>query len=402
MLDPTQAYVWSFLPNWAQSFRVTREYRTDIFTSRSKREFRRATRSTPRRSFDFEAIMQGDDLREFNAMMSGVGNKPFIMPDWTRTAVLSSASASGTSTLNFAALPSWAVAGRALFLRGGAQVRPTAVYVNSIAGSNVVLSAPLTATWPIGTTVMPGPVGLLDSELKVRNPVNNIGVVAVSFSVDPTSEPAEVPAAAAVTFNNREVCLLRPNWANDIDQTFIWPSESIDFKRGRVAEYFPFDFPSRLRRASFIAANVTESLEIEDILTRMKGQRGDFYMPTGENDLPPIASLTSGGSTLTVAGTFTDDHYSGSKVFKAICVVKRDGTRLYRNVTGIATSGSNSVLTVNTPWPSTITSAEVLMVSWMPVWRFASDTLAMEWVTNTVARADQTLRMLEDLTAETF
>lgn len=396
--DPADAFVWSFLPNWRQPFRVTREYRTDVAKSRSGKEQRRSLRTTPRRAFDYQTVAQDDRRRDLSGLLVHAQNKPFIMPDWSRRAALASSVAETGTVLALDSEPSWIVAGRALFLFDG--VTLTAVFVDSIAGTDVTLTAPLDQAWGAGTVVLPGPVGLLANDVRMRSITDSLATVAVRFDVEPASEPEEAPAAASTSFNGREVCLLQPNWGDGLDNTYIWPPERVDFGRGAISYCMPVDFPSRLRRASFVAANVTEARAIDDLFDRMKGQRGEFYLPTGENDLPPAAALTSGTATLRVAGTGTADYYAGSTVFKAICVTLVDGTRLFRTVTSIATDAGDSVITCGSNWSSTIAADAVRLISWMPVWRFASDSLTTEWTTDSVAQADLTLRMLEDLTAE--
>jgi hypothetical protein len=331
--------------------------------------------------------------------MSYAQNKPFIMPDWTRRSTLASPAVSGGSTIVLADAPSWVFDGRALFLFDG-RTRPTPVYVASMLGSTVTLADPLSAAWPAGTIVLPGPVGLLVDEIDNSSPVNGLAVVKVNFKVEPGSEPYVAPPAAPVTYNGFEVCTFRPNWANSLTQNFIYPMEQVDYDRGPVANFFPYDFPSRSRRASFTAMDEAEGREFEEFFDRMKGQRGEFYMPTGVNDLPPLSDLASGTATLTVADTLAATYYSNSKVFKALAVQMRDGTFHYRLVNSLVPSGGNTVITVNTNWPSTLAASDIVMISWMPVWRFASDTLTMDWLTNSVARLDLPMRTLEQLTAE--
>ncbi|MGO8242004.1 hypothetical protein ACC806_38455, partial [Rhizobium ruizarguesonis] len=78
-------------------------------------------------------------------------------------------------------------------------------------------------------------------------------------------------------------------------------------------------------------------------------------------------------TTLTVEGALSS--FSGDTVFPAIALRKKsDGSWLLRTVHSIAPSGgSNSVLTVNAAWGETLALAGTDLVSWLPVWRFATD-----------------------------
>lgn len=400
-INPATATPWPFVPNWRGPFAVTREYRTDTINSRSRREQRRALRTTPRREFEFEVLLHGADLREFNGLMASAQSKPFIMADWSRRALLSVAANIGGITLTFAAIPGWIVAGRALFLYNTV-TRPQAVIVASVAGNVATLSAVLAANWRVGTTVLPGATGFLSPETTKERVTTSVGTADVLFSVEPTSEPAEVSPSPAVVFNGREVCLARHNWVEGASTTLNWGAEIVDFQRGAIAYTLPFTFPLETARASFLAASVAEAREFEHLFNRMKGQRGEFYLPSGENDLPPKLGLTGGSATLRVAGTNTALHYNDSAVYAAICVTLRDGSQIYRSVSGIVIDGVDSVLTVTAPWSASAALDSIARIAWMPVWRFASDTMTMEWVTDSVAQINMTLQMLEDLPAETL
>lgn len=403
--DPTTAYVWNFPVNWADSFRVQKSYRTDIFTSRSRRESRRALMLQPRRTFEFNCIMERGEAREFDALMHKAQDKPFIMPDWSRRALLSADVAATTDVLTFAALPWWLVEGRGIFLFAG-NVRPTAVFVESIDGTDVTLTEPLAADWAAGTAVLPACVGMFAGELTAGMPTNTVVTPELTFNVEPGSEPNPAPAAASVTFNGREVCLLRPNWGSGITKTLSWPAEVVDFQRSAVAYFRPFPFPDTMRRAEFLRATPEEMAEVEDLFDRMYGQAGEFYMPTGANDLPSMEEVGPGvlKRWLRVSGTEVYDRYADSRIHKAICVVLRDGTRYYRNVSSITLNGGNSQLNFplsDPEWPTFIQPSEILMASWMPVWRCASDILSVDWLTDKVAQCEMNMRTLEHLTAET-
>ena len=399
--NPATAFAWPFVPNWRAPFAVTREYRTDTINTRSRREQRRALRTTPRRAFEFEVLLHSADLREFNGLMALAQNKPFIMADWSRRAELSVAAILGGATLTFAAIPGWIVAGRALFLYDGA-ARPQPVIVASVAGNVATLTVALLGGWAAGSTVLPGAVGFLSPETTKQRVTSAVATVAVQFSVESASEPATAPPAPAVVFNGREVCLARHNWDEGASVTLNWGAEIVDFQRGAIAYAQPFTFPLETARASFLAATVAEARAFEDLFDRMKGQRGEFYLPSGENDLPPKLGLTGGSATLRIAGTNTALHYNGSAVYVAICVTLRDGSQIYRSVSGIAIDGVDSVVTVTAPWSATVALASIARIAWMPVWRFGSDAMTMEWVTGSVAQLDMALQMLEDLPAETL
>lgn len=394
--DPATAYPFTFLPNWQESVRVQREYRTTIWRSRSRREQRRALRQSPRISFSFALTLATDARREFRALMDGALNKPMLVPDWSRSITLAAPAAQTASTIAVSSAPSWLVDGRALFLYDGTN-RPTPIYVDTVAGTTVTLSSPLAAAWVAGSQILAGCVGFINGGVSPDAVTNTLSTVSIDFAVEPGSEPAPSPAAAVTVFNGLEVCPLTANWRDGYRNAIDWSAEIVDNGYGQIAYGFPVDFPVETRRFTVTAGDAAAIGSIIDFFDRVAGQRDEFYMPSGEADLVPAAPLTAGTATLTVAGTDTAIHYGDSTVYTAIQVLLKNGTVLHRTVTGIATASGNSVLTLGANWPSTVATDDMTMISWMPVRRFATDTQTIDLITETVAETDIVTLALETL-----
>jgi hypothetical protein len=128
----------------------------------------------------------------------------------------------------------------------------------------------------------------------------------------------------------------------------------------------------------------------------MLGRQHEFYMPTWQADMIPVGGIA--GTTLTVEGTETDSVYSGSTVWKAVAIRKTDGTWLTSLVTDIAPSGGNSVLTLGSSL--TVAADDIDQVSWLPLWRFSSDTMTQSWPMEDVAEIKLSMQMLENLAVE--
>jgi hypothetical protein len=72
--------------------------------------------------------------------------------------------------------------------------------------------------------------------------------------------------------------------------------------------------------------------------------------------------------------------------------VLTDGTHIYRRITDIASSGGNSLVTVNAAWGTALSSGNVARISWMPVCRFGSDEMTTSWETPLHARSRLTFQ----------
>lgn len=391
----------------ARTFTVHREYKTEIIISRRGNEQRRALRETPRKLFEIQAGMQIDLWRKVNKSVVTGQQIPWYYPDQSRVTLLAAELPAGAAPLNITTTtaPAWLQAGAAVILFDGVNLEYHTITASS---PPAVLGIDTAITWPAGTRVFCAVTGYMAGELKSNRLSDKFLDVQFEFEVDPISELAETPVAAADFFQDREVFLTQPLQFAPVDLTRNQTREDVDAGQGPVTRFFPITFSQRVWQATY----QTYSLEIQEILRslqdRMVGRRGDFYMPTFEYDLPLAEAATSGTNTLTVVGTDWGDIYNGSTTWKAVCVFLPDGTVMYNSIAasppGIATAGDNSTFTFLNNWTADIPVDA--KISWMPVWRFASDGVQTDWLyapdgeDMPVASVTLSFMQLEDLPVE--
>lgn len=391
------AFVWPFRSMLGRPFNIRREYRTEIITSRSGREQRRALRQTPRKRVEFDISLIGDDWRTFRRSMVSDLRHALISYEAPRFATMAAEMAVGTDCVVDVA-GAWLVANQSVMLIDGARMEQRVIA--SVVGTTVTFTAAVTATWPAGARLHAAFEGHLAANIDTSARYRHVADVAVGFDVTPGSELAPQNGTAAATFNNREVLLAQPNVWMPMEVLYDQTREAIDYGHGTISMFHPVTFTAQVRQGSYYALGLVAADALQAFFDRVKGQRGEFYMPTFDDDLPLAATAGSGTTSLTVTGLDVAEGYAGSTVYKAVAVFLTGGTVLFNLVTNIVESGGNSVLTVATAWGQEITPAGVTRISWMPVWRLASDIMEIEWDFDRLARTSLAMRMLEDLAPE--
>jgi hypothetical protein len=146
VLTPAAARLWSYSPNWASGFDVSRSFRTDIRQSRNNTEQRRALRTNPRIAVEYRTAVQDEDMRGANHFLRAWQNKATIIPDFARWARTTAGAILGATAIVIDPLPVWAAEGQNLVLCGsdGAEEQ---VLVASVAGTTVNLEDPLASAW---------------------------------------------------------------------------------------------------------------------------------------------------------------------------------------------------------------------------------------------------------------
>lgn len=391
-------------PNWPPSgrtYQVRYEYLTEIVTSHAGKERRIARRASPRKSLEYQSLLTEDRFRGFKALMRSGQPSSIVLPEITRSATIAEAQEAGAFSVELDEAPSWVAPGVDIWA-GGFSERAEFLTVEEVSGVTVSFTTGLVHPQPVGAKLYPALVGYVGASVSAPRRTNSIAQVELGFSVDPLSEKWGPPREAEASFNGRELFLRRPNWANLISVSSGWDVSVVDFGVGPVARYSPVDFGFDTHQATYLSRNREEAFFIVDFFRRMKGRQGEFYMPTWEYDFAPAGSSTESSSVMVAEGRGAFEVYSKTTAYDAIFVMLNTGQLILRRVLDVTEApGGNSLISVTEPWGYSISKNTIVMSGWLPVWRFASDNLTVEWLTDSVANILLNLISLESLPAET-
>ena len=385
--------LFPFPPNWRDGYTITYEYKTGIFTTRAAREQRRAARSTPRSQVQFTVTCSAEDLGTLDRFMVAQQAREILLPDMSRHVRTAAALAVGGASVVLQSIPPWLVEDATIVLIYGAQSE--SYQVAAIAGSTVTLSTASGDQWPAGSRVCPALPGRLDESIAVNNVTTTVAEATINLAVTPGSDQNADAGGPIEVFNGREVFVFDPNWASAMRGNFSHPTDAVDFDRGVIATYVPISFGTRIRQVQLMLPTQNDRTEAVNFFRRMKGQRGEFYVPTWQNDLVPAAPAAAGASQFRVAGSDTWSTYGLDTVHRAI-VLRTLGGEFYRRVTAITTDGVDTFIAVDPPLPADI-SADTVAISWALVCRFGTDRIDLKCVTDEAGEIQFALRSLEDL-----
>lgn len=376
--------IFPFKPNWSEAPEVTLSYKTDIFTSRSGLEQRRALRSTPRRRVDYTSLAHQSDMVAFNRLLATKQNADFVFPDWTLPAVATHGIVSGATFFSLREIaPDWATAGRAAFLQDGDTLTP--VTIESVDAYTVELSAPVAADHSNTMLLRPAYLGLLATARSVLNTSNTI-TVSVSYDVTPGSVPNSTNTFFPYVVDGQEVFAFPWNWGEAVSAEFSWNVENVDFDRGVIVTHRPVDFGKVGQSVTVVRHGDVQIDHMQRFIERQKGQRGQFWMPSGTADMVVTADISDGATSFTVAGTSVANDFGASKVYKGVALYLRDGRKVFRKINGIISSGGNSVVSLSAGFTFAIPVSLIAKVSWMRPSRFTSDEVSLEYLTSSTVQ----------------
>lgn len=393
--------VWQFEPDWASKFKVTYDYKTEIIESRRGNEQRVSLREVPRVTYDFTCNLSERDYRTAASVILQSYDTQISMPIWNRATRLT-ASIGGTAFTTETNESSIFVGADVIFIW-----RSLLGTVNQVAtvatksGKNITLTAAPSVTIPADAVLYPMAKGHLSASTKTSAIGDRNGVISISFEVDPSFEVMRSIPTAPMTYDGYELILIEPNWTNDVSIEYSTMMDTLDYGVGVKSFYSPKPFNDRVTTATYLGASRDEVNALIDIYRRARGRLGEFYMPTFVEDMRLTEPLTAGHRTLTMYGGQGLIDFDLSVAFTRIAIIYMDGTVETRKVTDIDTGGGVTIVTLDSDITHDVSPEDVNMICWLPLCRFASDTLVVEWITDSVGEVGFTTKMLEALSAET-
>lgn len=389
--------LWPTPINWRASVPYNHEFRTETLVSRAGREQRIALRNEPRRGYSFLTTCHKDQYRALVRSLTEGQAEDWWVGDPTTSVGVVSGVPSGGSTITPKEIAPWMTPGRKVVLTAGSRL---GLFTIDTVGASLTFDETFSAAWPVWTKITLARRAYLKTDMATAVESSTTVELTVTVEVIPGSDPIEIPESPLVTFNGREVFLKKPNWREKISDNFLAGREAVDYGRGRIASFKMLDFVERTRRAIYLGRDRAELNAIYQFFLRRFGQQGEFYAPTWMEDIVPKTALASGQATMRVAGTDFHAAYADDTIHKALVVILHSGQMIYRTISSMAINSGDTVITCGGLWESNIALTDIRMVCWLPVWRFVSDTLTLEWMTDEKGQTAIAMKTLEDLPGE--
>jgi len=398
------------VPNWKNGVRDTYEFKTDIFISRDKTEQRRSLRTQPRRSIEAALVLDGARLRVFSdAITKAIDGKVEIGDFSADGAAVTATAEIGSTILHVDHVPAWLIGSMSCVLQSGRSA--VKVAVDFISGNQVVLSTALAAAVGAGAYLLPILPASVANSTTLSLHTTMVATSSVRFEVEPgttvreadalpfdggpTGETTQVFGPAALLYG-RYVLLRKPNYLQRPQMAFQVSHEVVDYDRGITKTFTPVPIVSRTLTATYLASSRAEAMALLDIFVRAKGRAGEIYVPTWGNDFPAVKTVAA--KVVTVAGVDFYNTYNGNPAHVAALFRNRNGDLVPRSIVSMAIVGGDTAITFDTNIG--ITAANIEIISWMFVARFAQDSLTLNWKTNGVADVSLSFTTLVNLSAE--
>lgn len=374
----TEDFPWfQIRPEWGAGITVEWEYLTDIFTARNGTESRRSLRTRPRRVLDVTVLEQGEIAAEVRAMLARYSEQPVRVPIWVEKVPCSRL----PEGVRVSDVPLWARYNRWVAVRTRAGWQPARVV--SATNEAIVLDPP-----PLVDVdaVCPVVVAFVRVSGSVTNPTNRVTTTRLLFSENPTSAVRPVSATdpwiAPGYHRGFPIFPLVPNWASGVPTEYLRRYDEVDVGFGAISRSFPEREAAVLMKPQFLARSAEQTRAAEAIFHTMRGRRGMFYASSWMEDFT-ILGMSNERNVLHVAGRAAAALLRGRARYQNIAVSTQAGASFVGVVDVTDAPDGGSYLRLDSVLPEALQDAKRASLVYMA--RFASDTMAVKWLTSEAA-----------------
>lgn len=359
----------------------TLRFLTEVIDTIDGGEQRIALRKRPRQEYDCTFRLEGPDRQALENLLFEWQGRAVGFPVWTDSALLTAAVSIGATTLNVDTTEYSDFRVGSLLIVFKDRVIYDASRVTAINKKSLVIETPLENAYLAGTEVMPVRTAFASRLARgSRQPVAmqdlSINFRVVDNDVDLASAAAFSSLLGKVLFDSGNII------SSDLEQLHDRRLYIQDGETGVFDQDSLWDRTKVASAKGFTCHNRQQLWQMRQVLHYLRGRLKSFYLPTFYDELTPTANLTSGSSSLTITNVGYTNFVQNRR--GKLRVVKTDGTVILRNVTSSAVVDDfTEQITVDAPWPSTITVAQVKRIEYIQLVRSSADGIQIRHRTGT-------------------
>lgn len=386
-ISGVRTVLFGFAPDWGQAPVIeTIQWANTLTTSFSGYEQIMRVRQEPRRVVEYSLRLRDNDTRLFDLSAFGWSGRVFGVPLWHEKVKMRAAAATGASFVDVDTAHS-------SFVDGG-----TAVIFNeahdfelldilSVGASGLVLNNSLSRPWLAGSSVVPVLPGIPNAELATVRAVPRHLDAAVRFVLSPQESVPRLPDLPPdEMYRGEEMYVEETNWVAALSLNIAARRTEVDGGLGAIRIAPRTDFPEVSRSFSWLLRDREKADKLRAFFARREGRRFPVWMPSGTEDFVLTARSELGETALRVQKSSYGVLIKNHPAKRDLVLIMRNGDRLARRILDVEDDGAGSVITLNAGLPYPIDPQSVKRISFLGLYRMATDAVSFTWRTDRVAQ----------------
>jgi hypothetical protein len=365
-----------------QPYEEILEWLTDVLPSVDGTEQRVSVRKNPRQLFSWELYVDdGFDRSLLENALFDWQSRSFGLPQWHEATPLNAAVTAGvTTTLTVVSTADADYRDGELLLLYESPIKYDVLNLVSHTATTLVLQNPPTNSYtPLADLVLAAPLrlGVIVSDPTGARYYSGHDRFRARFRVK--DNDANIGDASAYPTFNSKILLDDFNFADGTMPESLRMEVYIqDGGAGVTTETTRWDRHRRGSQKRFAVGTKADLWKVRKLLHFLRGRQLSFYLPTFSSDLQPLATMTSGASTLAIRNVGYTNFVRSRQPKNVIRVVPATGlgSPFLRTVASSTISDATQEnITITTTWPSTLTTAQIQRIEFVEKVRMDSDAI---------------------------
>lgn len=384
-------------------------WNTEILTSFDLTEQRAGWRVTPKRTFQYDFLINHADLPFVEAIIYALqGSEVEVeLPVWTDSKRLDAdlAAGSGTIPLETDGLD-YGSPGKVAILTSESVFE--VLDVESFSSTELVLVKTTGRLWPRGSRVVPVRSGIMPLSITLNRPTDQGTLGSIQYELTDPGWPV-LPALVADTYRSLDVFPFTPDRSEAIGENYTVVRTRFESMGGTVVVLPRRDRPAINTTPRFVFSGRDEIQQFRAWLYRSAGQRKRFWMPSFMTSLELAKNAGSADEWIVVQGVRGHELYGhphGPETELDAFAYRNPGRR---DVQIVPSFGATPIRRRIQSWHQTAEGYDQLLldsalgvdlvagtarVSWLSEHRFASDQLELRWLTDDKVETNLPIRSL--------
>lgn len=371
---------WLTPPNWTDSITETLTWSTDVQQSYNGNQVRQIVRAAPQRQWEFGILAVGIERTVLEAQLFEWSGRVWALPVWAEISLLTSALPAGTLSVPVATAGlDFVVGGLAMLWTDVRHYE--LVEIQDVAVNALQLQHGTVQAWPRGARIYPCRTARLTETASLARATDTLVSSRVRFeAVEPCDWPAIAPATIYLGFPVLEA---RGNEPSDPTATYARQLATLDSDVGFSYVTDPTNKAWPTQTYNWLLNGRAERSTHRSLLYYLQGRAAAIWIPTWTTDLTLLVNVIATSVVMIVDWTGVSQFLAGKPGRRHIRLEMIDGRVFYRRVSNAIDLGDGTEqLSIDSAFGAPIDPAKVRQISWMMLATLASDSVAIEHITD--------------------
>ncbi|KAF3999069.1 hypothetical protein [Glaciimonas immobilis] len=367
---------WTLTPDWADGVTERLAWLTDIQTSPSGAEQRRAIRLSPRRTFEARMLATRRERALLDLTLYGWGARIFAVPVWHDQQWLKVDLALGVQTIRCDTTHrDFRERGLALLLGDNAFIYET-VEVVGLTAVALTLARPTMQAWPAGSRLFPVRNAQLVQQPIPKRQTDQTWSLEVAFRLTEACDWPEI--FPALLYRTVPVLEALPDESDELTAGYQRLVQELDNSAGMVHVTDTAQRAFVVQSYRWLLHGRADQAAFRSLLYALRGRQKIVWLPTHADDLRLVATVTPDATTIDIEYVGYTRFAKGQPGRRDIRLSLSDGTVLYRRIVS-ATEISNDVerLVIDAPLGRLTHPMDVARISYMVLCRLDQDDIEL-------------------------